>query len=80
MGGHMATNLAKGGCTVLVYDKQPGRMDQLKNATDATVSSRLIARSSVEEMMEDSELNTLVTMLPSSPQVLEVIIYFVDIK
>ncbi|KAF5400473.1 3-hydroxyisobutyrate dehydrogenase mitochondrial [Paragonimus heterotremus] len=72
MGGHMATNLAQGGFDVRLFDKFPDRVDQVRKEAGVELSTRLVKMNSLKELLDDDCLSAVITMLPSSPQVLEV--------
>ncbi|KAA3682243.1 3-hydroxyisobutyrate dehydrogenase [Paragonimus westermani] len=71
MGGHMATNLAQRGFDVRLFDKFPNRVDQVRKEAGVELSTRLIKVNSLKELLDDDCLSAVITMLPSSPQVLE---------
>ncbi|KAF8565719.1 hypothetical protein P879_09173 [Paragonimus westermani] len=72
MGGHMATNLAQRGFDVRLFDKFPNRVDQVRKEAGDELSTRLIKVNSLKQLLDDDCLSAVITMLPSSSQVLEV--------
>jgi 3-hydroxyisobutyrate dehydrogenase len=64
MGGHMASNLVKAGHSLVVFDVQKESVDKL------VAGGNCKAASSPKEVAEQTEV--LISMLPSSPHVMEV--------
>jgi 3-hydroxyisobutyrate dehydrogenase len=63
MGGHMARNLIKNGKKLIVFDVMPAPLEQLKSAGASVAASPADVAAASKQ---------IITMLPSSPHVLEV--------
>lgn len=69
MGAYMALNLSKSGHKIVAFDKDPGRLEQLRQLADG---NDIAVAKSIKEFGEHRDIAAVVTMLPSSPQVVDV--------